>query len=148
MSSLASLNLVQAIRPSTFDPISNRRLKFSSKITDQIELAKAALQGTVYLKPSIRFERDIETDERRSIDFHKRISPWWWVDKDGKYLLSIKYGTRRLEFAKGKSAIQCQNLDQIITSLETLRQATIQGELDTLLQQAGEMIRKRFKHTK
>jgi hypothetical protein len=148
MSSLASLNLVQAIRPSTFDPISHRRMKFTSKIMDQIELAKAAINGTIYLKSNTRFEKDIETDERISIDIQKRISPWWWIDKDGRYLLAIKYGTKRIEFSKGKSAIQCQSLEQIISSLETLKQATLNGELDSHLQQAGESIRKRFKHPK
>lgn len=148
MGSLASLNLVQANRPGTFDPISNRRLKFSMKIADQIELAKATLSGSIFVKPVTKIERDIETDEPRSIEVQRRISPWWWVDKDGKYLLSIKYGTKKIELAKGKSAIQCQSVEQIISSLETLKQATIQGELDALLQQAGESIRKRFKQSK
>ena len=148
MGSLASLNLVQANRPGTFDPISNRRLKFSMKIADQIELAKATLSGSIFVKSVSKIERDIETDEPRSIEVQRRISPWWWIDKDGKYLLSIKYGTKKIELAKGKSAIQCQSVEQIISSLETLKQATIQGELDAHLQQAGESIRKRFKQSK
>ena len=140
--------MVQAFRPSTFDPISHRRLKFSLKIADQIELAKATLSGSVFVKSASRIERDIETDERITIDYQRRVSPWWWIDKDGKYLLSVKYGTKKIELVKGKSAIQCPSLEQIILSLETLKQATIHGELDAHLQQAGESIRKRFKHPK
>jgi hypothetical protein len=42
-------------------------------------------------------------------------------------------------------AVQTETLDQIIEVLKSLKLATSNGELDVLLTQAGELIRKRFK---
>ena len=78
----------------------------------------------------------------------RKVSPWWWTDKDGKYLLTIKYGSKVIELAKGKPAVQAETLDQIIEVLISLKLATSNGELDLLLSQAGELIRKRFKPSK
>ena len=75
----------------------------------------------------------------------RKVSPWWWTDKDGNYLMAIKYGSKVIELAKGKPAVQAETLDQIIEVLKSLKLAASNGELDVLLTQAGELIRKRFK---
>ena len=75
----------------------------------------------------------------------RKVSPWWWTDKDGKYLMAIKYGSKVIELAKGKSAVQAETLEQIIEVLKSLKQATSNGELDLHLSQASELIRKKFK---
>ena len=59
--------------------------------------------------------------------------------------MTVKYGSKVIEFAKGKPAVQAETLDQIIEVLKSLKQATSNGELDLHLTQASELIRKKFK---
>ena len=41
------------------------------------------------------------------------ISKWYWVDEDGSYFLSIKYGKHPIELSKGKFSIICNNIDEV-----------------------------------
>ena len=148
MVQLQDVKLVSAVRPSAFDPISTKRLKFSSKVNDQLECALAMKSGEIYKKSVTRFVSDLETDEKEVVITDKKINPWWWIDKDGKYLMTIKYGTKTLELVKGKSAVQADTLDQIIEVLKSLKLATTKGDMDLILATAGDNIRKRFKHSK
>jgi len=59
--------------------------------------------------------------------------------------MAIKYGSKVIELAKGKSAVQAETLEQIIEVLKSLKLATSIGELDLHLSQASELIRKKFK---
>jgi hypothetical protein len=36
----------------------------------------------------------------------KRIKPWWFVTDTGKLAFSVRYGTKLLELAKGKIAVE------------------------------------------
>lgn len=142
---LAECKLVLAVRPGLFDPISTKRMKFIARVTEQLEYAACAKSGDVYCKTTSRYETDLQTDEKHLVQIQRRVNPWWWMDKDAKYFMTVKYGTRIIEFAKGKPAVQAETLDQIIEVLKSLKTATANGELDALLAQAGEHIRKRFK---
>ena len=36
----------------------------------------------------------------------KRVKPWWFTAENGKLALHVRYGSRALELAKGKFAIE------------------------------------------
>jgi ribosomal protein L30E len=145
MININNLKLVAASRPNSFDPVLTKRRKFSAKLSEQIELAKALNSGKNFSVSLEKSVKNLETDEVKTILVNRNISPWWWTDKDGKYFISIKYGTKVLELAKGKSAVQVENFDSVIETFSSLKKATINGELDSVLAIAGEQIRKRFK---
>jgi len=134
---LADVKLVLAVRPTFQDPVALKRSKFISRVSEQLEIANLLMKGEQI--PFTSFHDPV------SLKRPRKISPWWWTDKDGKYLMAIKYGSKVIELAKGKTAVQAETLDQIIEVLKSLKQATSNGELDVLLTQAGELIRKRFK---
>ena len=70
-------------------------------------------------------------DQRREVP--KRIKRWWITNLDGTAQLTIRYGSKALELAKGKSAIECADAGQIAPTLMKVKEAAISGELDLLL---------------
>ncbi len=137
MIQLADVKLVSAVRPTFQDPVTLKRSKFISKVSEQLEIANLLMKGEQI--PFTSFNDPV------SLRRPRKVSPWWWTDKDGKYLMTIKYGSKVIELAKGKPAVQAETLDQIIEVLKSLKLATSNGELDLHLTQASELIRKKFK---
>ena len=137
MIQLADVKLVSAVRPTFQDPVALKRLKFISRVSEQLEIANLSMKGEQI--PFTSFNDPV------SLKRPRKVSPWWWTDKDGKYLMAIKYGSKVIELAKGKPAVQAETLEQIIEVLKSLKLATSNGELDLHLTQASELIRKKFK---
>ena len=137
MIQLADVKLVSAVRPTFQDLVTLKRSKFISRVSEQLEIANHLMKGEQI--PFTSFHDPV------SLKRPRKVSPWWWTDKDGKYLLTIKYGSKVIELAKGKPAVQAETLDQIIEVLKCLKLATSNGELDLHLTQASELIRKKFK---
>ena len=102
MSTLNSLKLVVAKRPTQMSPTQHRRNKLSKKIGEQIFLAEALAEGKTY-QPT-RF-KTIRTNDglTRSVEVPKRIKQWWWVQDNNRVCLTIRYGTKQLELGKGKN---------------------------------------------
>jgi CTP-dependent riboflavin kinase len=69
---------------------------------------------------------------------------WWFEDEDGKLILSIKYGRTALELAKGKNAIICEALTDVIVALEKAKAAAVSGSFDDQLATISEQIKRRF----
>ena len=137
MIQLADVKLVSAVRPTFQDPVALKRTKFISRVSEQLEVANHLMKGEQI--PFTSFHDPV------SLRRPRKVSPWWWTDKDGKYLMTLKYGSKVIELAKGKSAVQAETLEQIIEVLKSLKLATSNGELDLHLTQASELIRKKFK---
>ena len=137
MIQLADVKLIAAIRPTFQDPVALKRSKFIFRVSEQLEIANHLIKGEQI--PVTSFHDPV------SLKRPRKIIPWWWKDKDGKYLMTIKYGSKVIELAKGKPAVQAEALDQIIEVLKSLKLATSNGELDLHLTQASELIRKKFK---
>ena len=137
MIQLADVKLVSAVRPTFQDPVTLKRTKFISRVSEQLEIANHLMKSEQI--PFTNFHDPVSLKKPR------KVSPWWWTDKDGKYLMTLKYGSKVIELAKGKPAVQAETLDQIIEVLKSLKLATSNGELDLHLSQASELIRKKFK---
>jgi hypothetical protein len=144
MSVLTNLKLVAAKKPTKQPPVVQRRNKLSSKLWEQLQLARAEMSGETYAPTRRRTVKDPETGLRKSIEVPKRVKPWWFVSESGKVCLSVKYGSKVLELAKGKSAIEVANPDELIKTLETIKAATDSGELDAQISTAAGSLRDGF----
>ena len=65
----------------------------------------------------------------------KRIQRWWSVKADGTVQLTICYGGKPLELAKGKNAVEIASESELVSTLEQIRAAVEQGEFDELIEQ-------------
>jgi len=64
----------------------------------------------------------------------KRIRRWWATKADGTVQLTIRYGSKPLELAKGKNAVEIASESELVGTLEQIRAAVKQGELDELIE--------------
>ncbi len=69
----------------------------------------------------------------------------WFTSENGRVCLQIRYGSKVLEFSKGKNAIEVSSADELINALTTLKSAVEAGELDSQLNLAADAVKERFK---
>jgi hypothetical protein len=130
MSGLTALKLVQAKREKGSCPQHARRQKLSTKLAEQIHLAKAQQSGVEFAPLRIRTVKDDVTGQSRKVEVPKKLKPWWWTDEKGKLCITVRYGARTLEIVEGKNAIEADNIADVISSLQVIRTAVDSGELD------------------
>ncbi len=143
MATLASLKLVSAKKPSNLPPVVHRRNKLSSKVYEQIQLARSQNEGTAFTPTRTKTVTNTE-GQRVQITQPKRVKPWWFVAESGKCCIAIRYGSKVLELAKGKTAIEVASASALIDALEAVNAAVIAGELDGQIEAASGQLRSAF----
>jgi len=145
MSTLSTLKLVAIKKPSHMPAIVIRRNKLSSKLWEQIQLAKSQLDGTPFVVMKYRSMVDRETGLRKQVELPKRIKPWWFQSEQGKVCVSVRYGSWTIELAKGKPSVEVASAQDLIKTLETIKSAVEAGELDAQIETASSSLRSGFK---
>ncbi len=145
MSALANLKLVAAKRPVQLSPVVQRRNKVAKRIYEQIALAKAKQDGTLYSPTRLRTVKDEETGLNKTVSVPKRLKEWWFATDSGKLCVSLRYGAKVIEFAKGKTAVELASEKELVATLEVLKQAVESGELDAQLEAASGAVKSGFK---
>jgi hypothetical protein len=144
MSTLNSLKLIASKKNRSLSPVAHRRNKLAAKIHEQIELCEAQRSGGVYAPRRLRTVVDRHTGERKTIEAVKRVKEWFWISDSGKINLAVRYGSKVLELAKGKNAIELASGDELIAALQALKTATLAGELDAAIEAASGALRAGF----
>jgi len=85
-----------------------------------------------------------EAGERVVVETTKRVKEWFWTTPGKKINLSVRYGSKTLELAKGKNAIELSTQDELIETLTLLQQGVISGELDDAINNASDKLRAGF----
>ena len=143
---LSSLKLVTAKRQNINDPIQFRRQKLSEKIGHQIALAIALKNGETYTVKRQRNVRDEASGLSTTVEVSKKVKQWWFVNNETKKVaVQLRYGSRVIDFAKGKNAIEVSSGDDLINALTTLKTAVEAGELDSQIETASSSLRSGFK---
>jgi len=144
MSTLNSLKLISAKRPSQMPPVVQRRNRLVAKIWEQMQLANAMETGNSFSPTTHRIVKDSNTGERRRVEFSRRVKPWWWTAENGKICLNVRYGAKNLELMKGKSAIEVGNFADVVPTLDALKAAVLAGELDAQIDAVSNTMRSGF----
>ena len=145
MSALTALKLVALKKPVHQPAIVIRRNKLSSRLWEQIQLAKGQISGTPFVLMKFRSIKDKETGIRKQVEVPKRIKPWWFQTEEGKVCVSIRYGVCTIELAKGKPSIQVDSAEDLIKALETVKVAVEAGDLDTQIENASGALKAGFR---
>lgn len=143
MSVIAKLKLVSSKRERTTSPIVVRRTKLHAKLNEQLELATANKEGRVYAPKRIKTVTNADGN-RVSVESVKRVKEWFWTGAGNKINLSVRYGSKTLELAKGKNAIELGTSDELIATLAALKEAVLAGELDEAINAASDKLRAGF----
>ena len=74
-----------------------------------------------------------------------RVKAWWWAADNGKLCVTVKYGAKTIELAKGKTAVELASKDELVNVLETLKAAVDAGELDEQINAVSGAVKSGFK---
>jgi hypothetical protein len=130
LKSLTFTNLPESSR----DPVANRRAKLVGRLEEQRRL----VQNPSYVRVAQRWTG--KGDERRQVEKKQSVRPWWRADASGNVVLCVYYGTKPIEFEKGKPAIAVSSRDKLPALIDTLIAAAKAGELDELIMRAGKPV--------
>ena len=144
MSVFSKLKLVASKKDRSVSPVVARRNKLVSKIEEQLLFATAQRDGQVYAPKRFKSVLDKTSGVRNTVESAKRIKEWYWTNSAGKINLSVRYGSKTLELAKGKNAIELSNFDELLTAFAALKEAVLAGELDEAISQASEKLKAGF----
>ena len=137
MTVLDTLNFVAFNPLQNNNPIAVRRRKLIAKINEQIQLAV----NKDYTPTQHKWVTD-EHGTQRKVEVAKRVKRWWTASVDGKINLVVRYGSKPLEFAKGKNAIELASEAEVADVLAKVREAAEIGELDVLIEQQAQFGRR------
>lgn len=133
MTVLDKLNFV-AFKPLTNNnPVAVRRRKLIARIEEQLLLAS----DSEYKPTKTKWVTDGDGNQKK-VEVPKRMKRWWAKTADGKVNLVVRYGSKPLEFAKGKNAIQLDNEAEVAGTLTKLKEAVAAGELDAMIEQQAQ----------
>jgi hypothetical protein len=144
MTALTGLKLTTAQKPTQMTPVQQRRNKMAKRLWEQMELAKAQQAGSTFAPTKFRSVKDATTGERKQVEMNKRVKAWWFVADNGKLVLSVRYGTKLLELAKGKWAIEVGAEKDLVGVLDVIKTAVLAGELDAQIEAAANKLRDGF----
>ena len=139
----AKLKLVSAVRRRK-SGADVRRDKLVSKLDEQIGLAIAQIEGTTFEAKRSRVVVDADGRRERAM-VPARVKQWWWKTSDGKLLFSVQYGTKALELAKGKTAVEVGSMQELVDALQSVRVAAEAGELDSHVETASAQLGSAFR---
>ena len=108
-----------------------------AKIDEQIQLAA----DKDYTPTQHKWVTDEEGNQKKG-EVAKRVKRWWSTSVDGKINLVVRYGSKPLEFAKGKNAIELASEAEVADTLRKVREAAELGELDVLIEQQAQFGRR------
>ena len=144
MSFIAKLKLVASKRERNLSPIMLRRQKLATKIEEQLQLARAQKNGTLFAPKRLKTVTN-EAGERVVVETTKRVKEWFWTTPTNKINLSLRYGSKTLSLnSKGANAIEFGTQDELIETLVLLQQVVIGGELDEAINTASDKLRAGF----
>ena len=143
MSTLNALKLTATTKPTQVSAVQQRRNKLAKRVWEQIELAKAQQAGTQFVATKFRTVKDAD-GMRKTVETSKRVKAWWFTGDNGKLAISVRYGSKVLELAKGKYAIEVGGEKDLVNVLEVVKTAVLGGELDAAIENAANKLRDGF----
>ena len=130
MSCISSVTLSVYTPNTQSSPIVRRRDKLAFKVEEQLKLAV----DSTYKPTKIVWNTDSNGNQHK-VEQPKRIKRWWIEHTDGTVQLTVRYGSKALEFAKGKNAIVLKCKEDVEPTLRKLKLAVLAGEFDNMLEQ-------------
>ena len=143
------MTVLNSLKFVSYSPVNNntveatRRRKLVAKIDEQLALAANA----DYKPTKIKRVKDADGNVQK-VEVEKRVKRWWSATADGKINLTIRHGSKQIEFAKGKNAIELASEEQVAETLLKVKEAVQVGEFDKLIEQQAQLGRRLNKANK
>ncbi|MDO6620235.1 DUF6641 family protein [Shewanella sp. 6_MG-2023] len=129
---LSSLKVTARPEDGSKNPLVQRREKLLTKLGQQKILALALIENEPHTFYREKWVKDDETGEKKKIKVAKKVSPWFYK-RNNCYYLEVRNGNKPLELQKGMHAIEVGEEEKLVDTIETIIEAVVAGEVDTLL---------------
>jgi hypothetical protein len=129
---LSSLKLAARPEKGSDNPTLKKREKLLSKLSQQLAMAQSHVAGETYTVYKEKWQKNAETGQQEKIQVPKKVSPWFYK-RNNQYFFEVRYGNKPLELSKGNHAIEVGEQENLVTTIETVIEAVVAGELDLLL---------------
>ena len=131
MSMLKGLSFAAAPRAATQLSVEEvRRNKLIAHLQEQRAIAEAEAAGEQHVVMRRRWQLS-PTGEKTRVEVEKRLKRWWTAQADGQVVLVVRWGSRVIEWERGKAAIVVGERSKLVAVLDKLIAATQAGELDS-----------------
>ena len=125
-------------RPGARDP----RTAVIAFLDEQASFIRADIEGIALSLKKMRTKTN-ENGQRVKVETIVQPRRSYWKHED-QHFFNVKLGNVPVEFAPGKSSVIAgRQLEDVLSTVEKLRQATIEGELDEMIAVASEKVRER-----
>ena len=127
------------------DPVVHLRRKMAGALDIQIAAATAAQKGETY---TLEVEKWVLTDqvtgakERQKVS--KAVRKMWFTDASDRIMVELRFGNKPIK-VNNKSSIVVGTMDKLVPTLQTIRKAVLQGELDVVLKTASDSRKRTLK---
>lgn len=113
-----------ACLPDPRDVLTLRRGRLIARLEEQKQL----FQSPDFVRTTTRWKG--KGDDRHAVERRQKVRPWWRAAPDGALIFSVYYGTKPIEFEKGKAAVALGSKDKLPAVIDALINAVKAGELD------------------
>jgi hypothetical protein len=72
------------------------------------------------------------------------VKAWWFVASNDKLNLSVRYGSKVLDLARGKNAVEVASEKDLVATLDVIKAAVLAGELDSQIELASTKLKAGF----
>ena len=104
-----------------------------AKVVAHLEQQKLLAEDPLYVRKLQKWTIQ-DNGVKAPVEVTKRVQPWWRMDDTGALYLTVRYGSKPLEFEKGKAAILLKDKARLVPTIEMLIAAVRAGELDEQLE--------------
>ena len=122
-----------------FDKTVLRREKVVTNLLEQVDIAKAMLEGKDYVAM-----RTVQDEQGNSVEKAKRVKKWFFNNGTAQWFLEVRYANKAIELAKNKNAIAVANKGKLVETIELVASAVGNGELDTAINKIAEEKKRSF----
>lgn len=140
MSILQSLTI--STRPEKATGTLRKRERLLVKLEQQLAMAKAKAAGETFTVYKTKWIKNPETGQQEKTNIPRKVKGWWFK-RNGICYFEVRYGNKPLELAKGKHSIEVGDEKNLVSIIETIQKAAIEGELDPLLEKVTSHLSKK-----
>ena len=129
---LSSLKLSTRPEKTSDNPTLKKREKLLTKLNQQLAMAQSHVAGETYTVFKEKWQKNKETGVQEKIQIPKKVSPFYYK-RNNQYFFEVRYGNKPLELSKGNHAIEVGEKENLVSTIKTVIEAVVAGEVDSLL---------------
>lgn len=129
---LKGLTFTAYTRPDRLNAEVQRRNKLIAHLQEQLEMVRAETEGKAYTVNKRKWLRN-DDGSKVAVEVSKRLKAWYSTQANGSVLLTVRYGSKPIEFEKGKAAIVVKSRDDLLVLIPKLIAAVEAGDFDSYI---------------